>query len=522
MKIFRYILLLSFSCMFFSCSDFLEEDYRGKQVQKVFYNTDKEIEGGLFGLYASVLSAECITSNLLCRTEACSDLLTYKPVASVDATTFPKFMLTPESSVITKCWNSIYRNIFRINAYIYDVTESKSSKITKEFRENCLREAKFFRALMYYHAIMCWGDVPLRTEPTDMSDTNIKRTSKEKVWNQVLSDLSEAIMLPDKFKSSDGRVNKGVALTLLAKVYLALGNMNKAKEVLDKITGYSLMPNIKDVWSLSNKYNDESIWELNHEKGTLPKQDMDVLSYYLPMYSDFKGANATYPVNDYVLSMAEPNSERTLYFYSKKPLLSEVSGNYKGEYTYLKSSGEENTIVFTNATNPIFSHLMKFVDLSNNGPQLNVRDCPFNLIIYRYADVVLMRAEVECELNGTSDLALDLLNSIRLRARETPYSYTIEEGKKILHDKDELKEAIRNERALELIGEGHRFYDLKRWGNDYALEKLKASRQTHITNTEFCYNPEDILNISEEKLLWPIPESEMNANALMVQNPGYK
>ena len=133
-----------------------------------------------------------------------------------------------------------------------------------------------------------------------------------------------------------------------------------------------------------------------------------------------------------------------------------------------------------------------------------------------------MQAEVECELNGRTQKALDLLNKIRDRAEEAPYSYDKKEGYRQLISKEELREAIRNERALELIGEGHRFYDLKRWGSEYALRKLKESRKAHIEGTEFCYRSEDLINIKEEYLLWPIPESEINANNKITQNPGYK
>ena len=522
MKKYSYI-VVSFLILCSSCSDFLEEDTRGMQMQETFYNTDREVEGGLMGLYDQLINTYAgIRGNLIYRTEACSDLLTYKPVAAAAGMAFPKYMLTPESNIVTNTWNYIYKNLFGINAFIKSLSENESSDISEEVKSVCLKEAKFFRALMYYHAVMCWGDVPLRIEPTDMSDTNIERTPKEKVWDQVLADLDEAITLPDKSKVMNGRVSRGTALTLLAKVHLALGNYAEAKKALDQITGYSLMPDIKQVWGTSHKYNEESIWEINREVGTLPKQGNDLLAYYMPMHKDFKGVNSTYPVNDYVLLMAEEGSARTSYYYSRKPLSSEVSPDYKGEYVYTNSSGQQEKIIFTNATTPLYSHIMKFADFSSYGHKFAVGDCPFNVIIYRYADVVLMKSEVECELNGMSDIALDLLNQVRKRAGESLYSFTEKSGTIILESKEDLREAIRNERALELIGEGHRFYDLKRWGNDYAIKKIKESRQAHIINTEFCYRPEDLSNISEEKLLWPIPESEINANDLMIQNPGYK
>lgn len=217
MKKYSYI-VVSFLILCSSCSDFLEEDTRGMQMQETFYNTDREVEGGLMGLYDQLINTDAgIRGNLIYRTEACSDLLTYKPVAAAAGMAFPKYMLTPESNIVTNTWNYIYKNLFGINAFIKSLSENESSDISEEVKSVCLKEAKFFRALMYYHAVMCWGDVPLRIEPTDMSDTNIERTPKEKVWDQVLADLDEAITLPDKSKVMNGRVSRGTALTLLAK-----------------------------------------------------------------------------------------------------------------------------------------------------------------------------------------------------------------------------------------------------------------------------------------------------------------
>lgn len=520
--IIKSFLLYSMILVMSSCERFLEEDPKGKQMQETFYNTDIEAFGGLMGLYSNVTNTNNgIRQNLIIRSEACSDLLTYKFVASADAIAFPIYRLTSEIQPLQSIWNYCYSVIFGTNSYIVALSSNTSSKISSEKKEQYIKEAKFFRALMYYHLVMLWGDVPLRTEPTNMQNTDIVRTPATQVWAQVIQDLTDASTLPEKKDTPNGRISKGAVLTLLAKVYLMKNDFNNAKQILDQISGYSLMADINDVWSTQHKYNNESIWEINCEKGTLPKQGLVLLSFFLPMHSDFKNTNATHPVNDYLLMMTEKDSPRTKLFYSKKPLSSEVSANYKGEYKYTTDSGEGKTIIFTIATEPLFSHLMKFTDFSTVGTKFDPSDCPFNLIVFRYADVVLMKAEVECQLNGATNIAIGYLNQIRERAGETQYTFTNEEGLRQLNNQDEMREAIRNERALELVGEGHRFYDLKRWGNEYALAKLKSSRQAYIQGTTFCYKPEDFINIEEYRLLWPIPEGEINGNSLMKQNPGY-
>lgn len=520
----KYYTLLFVSSILCSCQSFLDEDPRGQQMQETFYNTDSEVLGGLMGIYEQAINTgDGIMENYIVRNEACSDLFTYKPVAAANGMAFSKYILTPGNPVLTAGWNHAYSMIFGANSYIKALSDNTAPGISVALKEQCLMEAKFFRALMYYHLVMRWGDVPLRLDPTVMTDTDIERTSSDLIWDAVIKDLQDASALPEKKEVKNGRISKGVVLTLLAKVYMIRKDLKSAESILDKIQGYSLMTKIEDVWSTRFKYNEESIWEINREQGTLPKQGCGLLTYYLPLFADFQGANATYPLNDFMLKMTEPGSPRTKLFYTRKPLLDEITDKYKGEYRYTKNdTGKEVKIVFTNATEPLFSHLMKYTDFSTLGHKFRTGDCPFNIIIFRYADVILMKAEVECELNSTTKKALDYLNQIRLRAGETLYTLTNEPGLLPLRDQDELREAIRNERALELVGEGHRFYDLKRWGETYALKKLKESRQALVENTTFCYKPEDLTNIEAYKLTWPIPESEMNGNQKIIQNPGYQ
>ena len=520
--IIKSFLLFSMILVMSSCESFLEEDPKGKQMVETFYNTDIEAFDGLMGLYSKVTNdGNGLKQNFITRSEACSDLLTYKTVGAADGQSFPKYKLTPGNAPLIQIWNHCYSAIYDANSYILALSSNTSPKISPEKKVQYIKEAKFFRALMYYYLVMFWGDVPLQTEPTNMQNTDIARTPATQVWAQVLQDLKDASTLPEKKDTPNGRISKGAVLTLLSKVQLIQNDFNSAKQVLDQISGYSLMADINDVWSTQSKYNNESIWEIDIEKGILPMQGNPMLSYFLPMYADFQGANATYPVNDFLLIRTEKDSPRTKLFYSKKPLSSEVSAKYKGEYKYTTDGGEGKTIIFTNATEPLYSHIMKFTDFSTVGTKFETSDCPFNLIVYRYADVVLMKAEVECELNGTTNTALAYLNQIRKRAGETQYSLTNEMGLRQLNNQTEMREAIRNERALELVGEGHRFYDLKRWGNEYALAKLKASRKAQIQGTTFCYKPEDLTNIEEYRLQWPIPEGEINGNSLIKQNPGY-
>jgi len=523
----RIFIIISTLFICNACSDFLKEDPRGIQMAETFYNTENEAYAGLLGIYGRVRTGTLASQNFINRNDAYSDLCTYKPSATTDAVAFPRFRLNPDTPPLVDSWNAAYAALYSINSFIQAMTNNTSEKIRPEIKEQYINEAKFFRAFLYYHLVMRWGDVPLRLEPSDMADTDIARTPIADIWPVIIKDLTDALSLPDKKNTQKERISKGAVQTLLAKVYLMKGDYPAAKDVLDQITGYSLMPNIRDVWTPFKKFNEESIWEINNEENTLPRQGHNALNLILPVDPMFQGGNGTYPINHYVMQMTEPNSPRTRVFFSTPPKISQAKdpkfgNNYKGEFNYTNVEGKNVRIVFKNATLGPFAYLMKFVDLSMYlvPTRIRLNDNSFNIIIFRYADVVLMKAECECEANNLT-LALDYLNQIRTRAGETKYTLTNETGLKALNGQSDLREAIRNERAVELAGEGHRFYDLKRWGADYAVAKIKESRLTVPADMYNPYLEGDADNVIPERLNWPIPIDEMQGNKLITQNPGY-
>ncbi len=548
----KILLSASIAVLICACSDFLDEDTRGRQNQKTFYTSESLAFTGLAGIYQRAFDGGALRQNMIARQEGYSDLFTYKFGASADATCFPKYSLTPEQTHVTAPWTLAYLVIFTANEFINAM--ENNSVIDVEARTEFIREAKVLRAFMYYHLVNRWGDVPLIVKPIDTKVTARVRTPKAEIWQYLITDLEDASNLPEKGANrrggiSKGRIDKGAAMFLLAKVHLSnvadvngTDHFTRAKAVLDNFpSGYELMPSITKVWKIDDEHNAESIFELDNKSGQIPSQGLPALGFFLPSGS-WKGANGTNPVNDYLIKMTgwgnwdnvadatswydTPGmSERTLYYFSSNPVTGLDPTTYRTQYKYKKKDGTVATIEFTHPSLGFNCHLMKFVDLAHfaNYGDHAVGDTDVNFIFFRYADVVLMKAEVECEV-GSQPTALALLNSIRKRTEDTGdklYTMTLPAGANeiFLADKAALREAIRNERALELIGEGWRFYDLKRWGNQYALEKLRQSRQVNIIGTAVDYLAEDLANITENKLLWPIPEGEVKGNKLMVQNP---
>ena len=140
--------------------------------------------------------------------------------------------------------------------------------------------------------------------------------------------------------------------------------------------------------------------------------------------------------------------------------------------------------------------MRKFIVSKTISPETNTS--PANFVVFRYAGVLLMQAEALNELGMTSSAAAPV-NEVRKRAGLPALSSSL--------SKDAMREAIIHERRMELAFEGHRWFDMIRLDNgDYAVKFLHSIGKTNAT---------------KERLLFPIPQTEMDANPLMTQNPGY-
>ena len=151
---------------------------------------------------------------------------------------------------------------------------------------------------------------------------------------------------------------------------------------------------------------------------------------------------------------------------------------------------------------PLGTGLLKYMSLNITPPFTSSSYTQTDWIVFRYADVLLLQAEIENELNGPTEVVYKAINDIRDRAGTSllPSGLT----------KDEMRERIRHERRVELSFEGSHYFDLKRW--KIAKEVLNA-----VVDGLLVYNFED------RHYLWPLPETEIDkANGVLIQNPDYQ
>jgi len=384
------------------------------------------------------------------------------------------------NSNVSRDWAYLYSTIGKANEVINNVDLVQD--LDADRKAGIKGEAAFIRAFHYFQLVQLWGDVPLQLQEIKTVSVEIleeiypimfpARAPKEEVFAQIISDLELAASTAPVNAPNKGYVTKGAANAMLAKVYATIEphDWNKVLEYTAAVMAgpYSLLPEYDQLWDGSVENSSESIFEINYE-GTSSSGNWGVNMF---MGTDWKKFNT--PSNDLVAAFdAEGDEIRK----NASIMFSDVSGKWTDPYW------PSNNFPFMN----------KYRNLTSPSPQ--------NYIFIRLADIMLLRAEA---LNETGDVAgaAELVNTIRARVDLAPTTAGTQE---------EMRLAIEKERRLELAFEGHRWFDLKRTGR--AIEVMSNVKGPDGENLNYPVN--------ENRLLWPIPQSELDNNTKLVQNPGY-
>lgn len=405
------------------------------------------------------------------------------------------FTTLSDNGMALYMWRSPWVGIGQCNTLIKSIESTGYEK--GSLKERCLGEALFLRSHYYYILVRLYGGVPLRLEPFKPGQTTaIARASVDEVYRQIMSDCQRAIdILPAKSQYDSenvGRACKDAALTQMADIYLTLAPKNKEyyKHVVnlcDSVTalGYDLSKcSYERNFDATVNNGPESIFEVQFSGNTEydfwgnNPQSSWLSTFMGPRNSDFVAGSYGWnqPTKEFMSQYEEGDKRKDLtVFYEGCP---EFDGkSYKSSYS-----------------NTGFN-VRKFLVTKNISPEYNTN--PANFVVWRYADVLLMKAEALNELGQTA-AACAPLNIVRHRAGLPNVAGL---------NQTEMREKIIHERRVELAFEGHRWFDLIRIGDgSYAVKFLHAIGKTRAT---------------KERLLFPIPQTEMDANPLMTQNPGY-
>ena len=444
------------------------------------------------------------------------DAISDEVVSSGDPNFAPffNFELNPTINNIAVYWTACFNGIGACNFVIGNGeamrtnANASGADFTETDVDNALGQAYYLRALYYYHLVKRFGGVPLKLD-IDTSLENGPRVSEDEIYDQMISDLqlSTQLTLP-KGSTQVGRVTREAAYGMLGKVYLHREMYTEAQQALSNVANHSLLPleDYRDNFSESGEHNDESMFEIgyNGEIGTEAERWAQ---------TGIGTAEVTFHSQDYTgWANLRPSAKLIAEFEEDDPR-QEVALLLDGA-TY----GPADDLLFPGASGSVgapvwykFSQLYDEVSVSENS-RVNVR-------IMRYADVVLMQAEVEMRL-GNNQAAIDFLNQIRDRAEMPRYGTALMDARGFpVNTPEQIFNAIVHERFIELCGEQQRFDDLVRWNLD--AQELSFFPDQNFNNPDL--RQERVYNPNIHRLL-PIPQNEIDSNTQMGpgdQNQGY-
>jgi starch-binding outer membrane protein, SusD/RagB family len=484
-----------------SCKkDFIDITPNGQFLTQNYYADRSQAYAGLVATYDVMRKNAGGFENMITMMNAGSDDNYAGGGGATDGAGIQGFSnYTINANIIPRSfWSDHYQGVFRANILLQKLPDVPMDAAEKS---RFIAEAKALRATYYFNLVRMFKNIPLLTEPLSTADIyTVTQATPAAVYAQIEKDLNEAIPnLPPTvpLATEAGRFTKGAAQAMLGKVYLYDNKKAEAVAQLVQVNGTTpgqpnqygnkLLTNFADLWVFTNKFNSESLLEAVHtnqsnadwgfwgssaDEGNSAAQMVGPRSYSKvgPNAPDIYTSGWSFNVwtqDFYDLVKNDPRFPATVL--DMKALAA------AGEARYIE--GYQNTGYF----------LMKLIprktDIRTGGGavELNFQQ---NDYIIRLADTYLLEAEA---LNGTGARAQALLDAVRARVGLTSVPVSLD--------------AIKTERRLELAGEGHRFFDLVRWGDAPA----KLGSRGFVTG---------------KNEVFPIPQRELQGTKL-VQNPNY-
>lgn len=476
----KLILIFSFLA-FVSCSDdFLEIPLEDRTPAEEFFVSAEDATQAVNAIYNHQLEWQTSAFAHLAITQITSDDSDKgsSPGDAAFLNDFSNFTFNSSAFIFNDYWTGQFRGVNLANQVLTNVPDIE---MDESLRERLLAEAKFFRAYHYFNLARAFGGVPIYEGLPADGIYNIPRNTEEEVYSFIVKDLQEASqVLPSSYGPDQmGRVTEGAAKGMLAKVLMYRQEWSQVLQLTQEVMGmgYSLYEDYYELFRWQNEYNSEMIFSI--------QSTADGNCESTSQYGQVQGVRGQFgwgfnsPSEDLVAAY-EPNDQRL-----------DATILFVGETT------PEGDLI-TAGNNPAHPtrYNQKIYVSSENFRRNNCREnADANIVILRYAEILLINAEANLEL-GNYDAALESLNQVRNRAGLVDLEFESEQ---------QLRNAIWHERRVELAQEGDRFFDLVRQG--------RAAEVFQALGKQFTAGVNEI---------FPIPANQITlSNNVLVQNPGY-
>lgn len=521
MKAFRYAVVAAAFLATTSCKEYLTENPESFISEDQYYKTQADAINGVNSIYF-LLNAGSNTIqtpyNTLFNTGmnmAGDDEDPGPGATNPDVRSLSVLAHSSTNLRIYELWQQHYAAIKKANVVLEKVP---AISFDNTLKNRLLGETKFLRALYYFNLVRLYGDVPLITQYqkfVSAAEYAVARTSSAQVYAQIEKDLTEAAaVLPATYSSPDvGRATQGAARALLAKVYLTKASLplniashyqdavKKAEEALSAADGgtgtygYNLFANYADAFLPATKNGIEHIFSAQFKSNAQGQGNNENPRNIL---SAVPGLTGTYA------HMVRYYTNGNDKFFSIYKLFKPT--DKRRDVTFVRyfvspTNGRKYALPITNSVvaNDSTPFFHKWWDPSSTSV---TGESAANVPILRYAELLLIHAEAENEANGPTAKAYKSLNRVRNRAGLANLTPNL--------SKDQFRDSLYLDRRLEVVFEYQRWFDLIR-------QKDASGKSTFVANLQKVGKT----NAAEKHRLYPIPQSEIDNNALLTQNPGY-
>ncbi|MFO7745928.1 MAG: RagB/SusD family nutrient uptake outer membrane protein [Psychroflexus sp.] len=450
-----FMVLIAFVLL--SCADdFVEEQPPYQLTSETFFEVEEDFENALIGAYdllqatyVNVILGEIASDNTNAGGESATDVVGWQQV--------DRMTHTPDNDNLDDVWDFNFAGVYRAS-YIIE----NEDKISFDGKAQIIAEARFLRAYFNFELVKWFGAIPIKPEGRFQlgEETSIPRSSVEDVYAYIENDLNLAIPEMAAQPIEVGRASKASAQALLGKVHLYQDEFSLAAPLLNEVInsgqfhlyGTEGDEDYEDLFEFVAENSPESVFEIQYSgaegagfeclqcsEGNVMVGFSGVRGYDGPLYESGFGFNL--PTQETYDAFESSDLRRDVSILDIEAWAAETGANF----TIGNQDPETGHTGFYNR---------KYIPRQND----NLGDAnltqPNNYRAIRYADVLLMAAEALNRGNIDDDLALDYVNQVRERAGLS----------EINASGSQLTDEIFRQRRLELVGEGHRFFDLVRTG----------------------------------------------------------
>ncbi len=528
-----------------SCSDFLQKDPPSSPSQSIFWQKKSDFDSALAGSFSMMYEWPGVMSQIV----ACFDNLTDNSICQHNESTYGSSQtialgdLDPNTGgYVSYMYDHCYRGIARIHLVMENLETYQGADMSEADKSFIMAQCKALRAYYYSWLYQCYREVPLVTSSLTTENMYQPKATRAEVYAQIIKDFDEAIAaLPDKPYSDSqmsgyftpGAMKAFKARLMLAEAYDDNGNADASKmgaivTLLEGIQGYELADRMRDNFISAQQLASPEIMFSVRYLAPNTTHSMDL--YYgawttcgvtRDLVNAFEGTDGlkwgesplTATVDESLLATGALSDANKA---EREKLFSGTNGVHIRDrrlYETVCHSGvalfpdegyEENgPITITNQMQTGFG-MMKLLQPTTEMPSYStISDA--DVVILRYAEVLMMIAEAENEANGPTQKVYDAVNKVRVRSGqpELPAGLT----------KDQMRERIRNEWRVEFVFEGHRYFQLKRWK---LMDKL-------VNGASDPALPTYVKVFKPAFYYFPLPQSEIDkAGGVLVQDPNYK